>query len=112
MANKYEWTIHVLDVHPTEDELSNVVYNLHWRLTATSDELDPEGNAYKSSSIGTQVIGSPDPDHFTSFDDLTKSEVEGWLESSELDIDLIKSSLDNQIKQLITPTSISKNAPW
>jgi hypothetical protein len=60
MANTYAWTINKLDVRPTQDSLSDVVYNIHWTYTATSDQLDKEGNAYSTSLIGTSPVGEPD----------------------------------------------------
>ena len=29
MANTYAWTINKLDVRPTQDSLSDIVYNIH-----------------------------------------------------------------------------------
>ena len=112
MANTYNWTIHNLDVYPNQDTLSDVVYNIHWRLTAVSDQEEHEGTYYTSSSIGTQIVANPDSENFTAFEDLTKKQVVGWLENSELDIDAIKKSLDAQIVEKITPTSVSKTPQW
>ena len=112
MANTYTWKINALDVHPTEDNLSNVVYNIHWGLIATSDQTDADGNAYTADSIGTQTVGAPNADGFTAFDDLTQEIVETWLEASDLDVDAIKAGLDAQITENITPTSETKNVPW
>ena len=99
-------------VYPNQDTLQNVVYNIHWRLTAVSDQEEHEGAYYTASSIGTQIVANPDSENFTAFEDLTKTQVVGWLEASDLDIDSIKSSLDAQIVEKITPTSVSKTPQW
>ena len=112
MANTYTWTINALDVHPIEDALTDVVYNVHWGMTATSDQTDSDGNFYSTNAIGTQTIAAPVTDTFTPFDDLTLEIVEGWLEASDLDVDAIKAGLDAQIVEKITPTSESKSVPW
>jgi len=112
MANTYSWTINGLDTYPLVDSLSDVVYNIHWGLTATSDQTDSDGNAYTASAIGTQVVEDANPDSFTVFGDLTQADVEGWLEASDLDIESIKASLDKQVEDQITPISVTKNAPW
>jgi hypothetical protein len=112
MANTYNWQINALDTNPTQGDLTDVVYNIHWTLTATSEQVDSEGNAYTAESIGTQSISNPEGESFTAFEDLTQEIVEGWLESSELDVEAIKSSLDYQITEAITPTSVTKNVPW
>ena len=112
MPNTYSWTINALDTYPTQDSLTDVVYNIHWGLTATSDQIDADGNAYTATSIGTQIVAVPDADDYTAFSDLTQALVEAWLEASELDVDAIKADLDTQILEKITPTSVTKNAPW
>ena len=111
MPNTYSWKINALDTYPTQDSLADVVYNIHWGLTATSDQNDAEGNAYTANSIGTQTIAAPDADDFTSFDDLTQTIVEAWLEASDLDVTAIKASLDAQITEKITPTSVTRQIP-
>ena len=111
MANTYSWTINALDTYPTQDSLTDVVYNIHWALTATSDQTDDEGVAYSATSIGTQTVGAPDADSFTAFDSLTQEIVEGWLESSDMDIESMKDSLDSQLLEKITPTSVTLSLP-
>ena len=112
MANTYSWQINALDTYPSQEDLTNVVYNVHWGLTATSDQTDTDGNAYTATSIGTQTAAAPDTDNYTAFDDLTQEIVEGWLEASDLDVDAIKAGLDAQITENITPTSVTKGTPW
>lgn len=112
MANTYTWQINALDTNPTQGDLADVVYNIHWGLTATSDQTDADGNAYAATSIGTQTVAAPDSESFTAFADLTQSEVEGWLEDSDLDVEAIKEGLDSQITEAITPTSVTRSAPW
>jgi len=111
MPNTYSWTINALDTYPTQDSLTDVVYNIHWGLTATSDQNDADGNAYTANSIGTQTVAAPDAEDYTDFDDLTQAIVEGWLEASDLDVTAIKASLDAQITEKITPTSVTKQLP-
>ena len=111
MANTYSWTINKLDVHPTEDSLTDVVYNVHYTYIATSDQIDPDGNNYTADIIGTVIVGSPDPDDYTEFNDLVKSDVVGWIEP-ELDVDGMQDDLDAVIAEKITPTSEAKDVPW
>jgi len=111
MANTYSWSINALDTYPSQDSLTDVVYNIHWGLTATSDQNDAAGNAYTVNSIGTQTVAAPDADDYTAFDDLTQTIVEGWLEASDLDVDALKAGLDAQLVEKITPTSVTKQLP-
>lgn len=111
MANTYAWTINKLDVRPNQDSLSDVVYNIHWTYTATSDQTDPEGNAYTASAIGTSPVGDPNPENFTAFADITKSQVEGWL-AMDGSIANINDHVDTMIEEQITPASEAKDVPW
>jgi hypothetical protein len=111
MANTYSWTINALDTYPTQDSLADVVYNIHWGLTAESDQTDADGNAYTANSIGTQAVAAADADDYTAFEDLTQEVVEAWLEASDLDVEAIKEGLDTQIVEKITPTSVTKQLP-
>ncbi len=111
MANTYSWQINALDTYPSQEDLADVVYNVHWGLTATSDQTDADGNAYALNSIGTQTVTAPDADDYTAFEDLTQEIVEAWLEASDLDVDAIKAGLDAQIEEKITPTSVTKQLP-
>jgi len=44
MANTYTWDCKTVDVYPNHDGHSDVVYVVHWRLNAESDQQDSEGN--------------------------------------------------------------------
>jgi len=111
MANTYSWQINALDTYPSQEDLTDVVYNIHWGLTAASDQTDVDGNAYTANSIGTQTVAAPDADDYTAFEDLTQEIVEAWLEASDLDVEAIKEGLDAQIVEKITPTSVTKQLP-
>lgn len=101
----YSWNCKTVDVYPTQDSLSNVVYNVHWRLTGTKDEKS-------ATSIGTEAISSDniDPDTFVAFDDLTNTIITGWVESSmgTERVQEIKDSINAQLQELITPTTETK----
>ena len=112
MANTYNWKINALDTNPIQGELADVVYNIHWELTATSEKTAEDGNPYTASYIGVQIVPAPTGEDFTAFEDLTQEIVEAWLEASDLDVKAIKDNLDAQIEEKITPTSVTKSAPW
>ena len=109
MATVITWDCKTVDVYPTDQTYTDVVYNVHWRATGTSSELDPAGNAYSATSIGTQVLNTSDITDFTPIEDLTNAEVEAWTKSAmgSESVTGIEENLDNQIALLITPTSIT-----
>jgi hypothetical protein len=81
MANTYSWNCKTVDCYPTFDDETDVVYNIHWRLTATSSDVDAEGNPYVASVYGTQSISTDDIENFIPFADLTNTIVTSNIES-------------------------------
>ena len=111
MAIGYTWDVSTVDTYPTKNSKSDVVYNVHWRLTATDDtNKDSDGNNWTATSYGSQGVDTSDLSSFTAFADLTASNVQGWVEAA-LTADTVtamKTALDAQIAEKITPTSVTK----
>ena len=111
MAIGYTWDVSTVDTYPTLESNADVVYNVHWRLTAEDDaNQDADGNNWTATSYGTQSVDTSDLSSFTAFADLSASDVQGWVETamgSDAVKDL-KAGLDAQIALLITPTSVTK----
>jgi hypothetical protein len=106
MANTYNLNIVKLDVKVLDNDLSDVVYIVHWKYTATTeDEL------FTSTMSGIASVASPDPENFIPFEDLTQGQVEGWVESA-VDLEKFRSALDNIILEKQTPTTELKDVPW
>ena len=111
MAISYAWDVKTVDTYPTKDSKSDVVYNVHWRLTATDDtNNDADGNSLTATVYGSQGLDTSDLSSFTAFADLTASDVQGWVETA-LTADTVndmKDNLDSIIEKLVTPTSVQK----
>jgi hypothetical protein len=108
MANTKKWVIAALDCKPTEGELTNVVFIVHWRKTATEVVDD---KTYTTDMYGACNISTPDAESFTAFEDLTEEGVVAWLEAT-LDVAAIDSALDAQIDFQKNPPVVTKKAPW
>jgi len=111
MAIGYTWNVSTVDTYPTLDGNTDVVYNVHWRLNAEDDaNQDADGNNWTASSYGTQSVDTSDLSSFTSFADLTSSDVQGWVEAAmgEEAVTALKAGLDAQIEAKINPTSVTK----
>ena len=109
MATTYDWNCKTVDCYPTDQSYTDVVYNVHWIVTGTSDTLDPDGNAYTATSIGTQAISTDDITDFTPFDDLTNADVVAWTkEAMGADqVTALETNIQSQIDSEITPTSVT-----
>ena len=118
MAISYTWDVKTCDTYPSHTDSqdpvnteSDVVYNVHWRLTAEDDaNQDAEGNNWTASVYGTQNLDVDDLSSFTAFADLTASDVQGWVETAMGSdaVTALKTGLDADIAGKITPTSVQK----
>ena len=111
MAISYAWDVKTVDTYPTKDSKSDVVYNVHWRLTATDDtNNDAEGEPQTASSYGSQSLDTEDLKKFTEFNKLKLTQVEAWVIAAmgEEAVTELKTNLDAAIAEKITPTSVQK----
>ena len=100
MPNTYSWNIVAVDRRPTDGDLSDVIYNVHWRYTADN------GNDVTATIIGTQSVDAPDSENFIAYADVTEANVISWIEP-KMDLTEMQSNLDAQIAEKVTPTSIT-----
>jgi hypothetical protein len=111
MAISYAWDVKTVDTYPTKDSKSDVVYNVHWRLTATDDaNNDADGNPQTASVYGSQGLDTSDLSSFIAFASLDAAKVQSWVEAA-LTADSVtemKTSLDAAIAEKVTPTSVQK----
>ena len=111
MAISYAWDVSTVDTYPTKDSNSDVVYNVHWRLTATDGtNKDAGGNNWTATVHGAEGLDTDSISSFVAFASLDAAKVQGWVEAS-LTADTVtamKASLKAQIAEKITPTSVQK----
>ena len=105
--NSYTWNITQLDCYPNAEGQTNLVFNVHWNVTASD-------GTYTANTYGVQpliyVAGSP----FIPFANLTQAEVIGWIQSAmgNEKITAIQTNLDNIILNLLNPPIVSPKLPW
>ena len=107
MAISYNWDVSTVDVYPTDEGQTDVIYNVHWQLNATDTQVDAEGNPYTASVYGTQSLDTSDLSDFIDFDSVTSAEVQGWVESAmgAEQVQSLKDNLDANIAGQINPTA-------
>ena len=105
----YDWNCKTVDAYPQDGDYSDLVYNVHWRTTGVSDQLDPDGLAYSATIMGTQSLDVSDVTDFIPFEDLTNEIVVGWTKSAlgEEQVASIEANITAQIEQIIKPTSVT-----
>lgn len=105
----YDWNCRTVDAYPSVGRLKDVVYNVHWRVTGLSEELDIQGNPYQATNIGTQTLNTEDIKDFIPVDELTNDQVTEWvkLAMGKEVVSRVEENIKNQIDNLITPKSIT-----
>ena len=105
----YDWNCKTVDIYPQDGEYADVVYNVHWIVTGTSDELNPEGVAYSATNIGTQILNVSDITDFIPFEDLTNDVVVEWTRQAmgEEQVTQIEAGIASEIEGKINPTSVT-----
>jgi hypothetical protein len=100
-----DWSIGALDCRVQEDGLSDVVYQCHWRCSATED-------GYSASVYSTCSVPGPNPASFTPYNQLTQAEVLGWIWANGVDKDATEAAVQQQIELQKNPVVVSPPLPW
>jgi len=105
----YNWNCKTVDCYPEQNNEADVVYNVHWIVTGTSDQLDPQGSPYSATNIGTQTLDTSQITTFIPFDQLTNDEVVAWTKGAMGDegVAAVEKSIQDQIDNLIAPKSVT-----
>ena len=103
MANTYTWDCKTVDTYPTHNEQTDVVYNVHWRVTGSD-------GTNEATHIGTQVLSTEDITDFMAFDSIRHSNIIEWTkaELGEERVTEIQAALDATLVELATPTSVTR----
>ena len=106
MAITYTWNCTTVDTYPTKSDQTDVIFNVHWRLNGVDDTEDKNvGDSYGVVSLDTEDLST-----FTAFADITEANVISWVEAAlgEDQVTALKTSIDAQIAEKITPTVVTK----
>lgn len=107
MAITYTWNVVQMEAYPEKDGLTDVVFTVHWNLTA----IDGEYTGYAYGSIGVNLDPSAP---YTPYADLTQDQVVGWVKDS-LGAEQVASYEANvlaQIENKKNPTVVTPPLPW
>jgi hypothetical protein len=97
MVNTFLWEFEDLTAYPTHTDdngitKSNVIFRINWKLSLTDGT-----NTVKRMSICNLDVS--DLSSFTSYESLTKTDLESWVQASigEERLSRTKASLENQL---------------
>ena len=109
MANTYVWKI----VDLNRDVSDNFAHTAHYTVTAISDQVDSESNAYNSGAYGS--ISLDRPKTLVSFDDLTEADIVAAVQAKigAEKVTAMQEQLAARITEQVTPTQASgKPSGW
>lgn len=106
-----EWHIAALETAPSEDGLTDVVKIGHW--TASATEIDGT-DTYTASCYGSVGFGTPDPDAFVDYPNITEAEAIEWVKETlgTEQVTAIGQNLLDQIANQKNPPIVTLPLPW
>jgi hypothetical protein len=69
----FNWTISATERAVALGELSDVIQVIHWRYKGTNED------GLTAEIYGAAVLGEPDPQNFTPYNQVTQAAAESWL---------------------------------
>lgn len=102
------WNISAMDCYVQQDNLSDVVYTVHWQCTDTQviDGKEYSGRVYATCSL-------PAPEGtFIAYNDLTQDIVLDWIWANGVDKAATEAAVDAQIQAAAHPVVTSPPLPW
>ena len=107
MAITNTWGVVQMDAYPAHDGETDVVFQVHWTLTAT----DGTYTGYVYGSVGVSLDpASP----FTPYADLTEAQVIGWVQAAmgTEQVDAYEANVAQQIADQVNPPVVTPPLPW
>lgn len=107
MAITNTWAVQQMDCYPEEDGETDVVFNVHWTLSATD-------GTYNGSVYGAQIVSLDPAAPFTPYADLTEAQVIGWVQAAmgTEQVDAYEANVAQQIADQANPPVVTPPLPW
>ena len=107
MAIINTWNVVSMDSYPEKDGETDVVFTVHWTLTATDGTYN--GSVYGSVGVNLDSTGA-----FTPYADLTLDKTVGWVKESlgAEQVAEYEAGVIAQIEAQINPTVVVLPLPW
>lgn len=110
MTRETTWTIRELICYPEEAGQTDVVTKVKWYGYVKYDNTDT-GVGYKAERQGTVDVTYQEGDPFTSYDNLTESQVWGWVDAV-IDRPALEVEMNAEVDGMITPSTTEPPLPW
>ena len=104
----FNWSIVSLSSYPQKDEQTNVVFEVNWQCSATTDEVSGL-QVLSGNSNGTVPVTYEPGTPFTPYSALTEEQIWGWI-NPQIDREEIESNLQSMIDS--EQTIQKQPLPW
>ena len=101
----YKWIFSAFDCKVSEEGMQDVVTTVHWMYNGTNED------GISAEVYGAQSVGTPTPDAFTPYPELSEEQVIEWMESA-IDMEAMNANIDSRIEAIIKPVNVTLQAPW
>jgi hypothetical protein len=105
MSATITWVVTSMDCYPTADNETDVVFNVHWSCNGVQD-------TYSASVYNTQQVTVDSSEPFTPYNQLTETQVLGWVWASGVDRAATEAAVQQQIDNQINPPVVTPPLPW
>jgi len=107
MAITNTWAVVQMDCYPELDGDTDVVFTVHWTLSATDGTYN--GSVYGTVGV-TYEAGTP----YTPYADLTEAQVIGWVQTAlgEEQVAAYEANVAQQINDQVAPQVVTPPLPW
>lgn len=102
------WNVVQMDAYPEYDGQADVVFTVHWTLTAD------DGEGHTGYVYGTQGVTLDEGSTFTPYADLTLDQVLGWVFNAmgAEQVAAYEANVAQQIENEINPPVVTPPLPW
>ena len=104
MTTQITWSITAMDCSTTEQNPDTVIV-CHWTCSGTD-------GTYSSSVYSTCAVPAPSGGSFTPYNQLTQSQVLGWIWANGVDQTATEAAVAQQITNLQNPPVVTPALPW
>ena len=109
MSATITWTVTAMDCYPQADGQTDVVFTVHWTC---SGQQTASGQVYTGSVYSTCAVPAPTGSAFTPYDQLTETQVLGWIWANGVDKAATEAAVAQQIANQINPPVVTPPLPW
>lgn len=100
----FNWQIDSMPSYPDVDNHADVVFQVNWSCKAVD-------GTFTASSFGSVPVAYQAGSPFTPYDQLTQSQVWGWI-NPDLDKPAIEANLQQLIDEQKLPKTVTPPLPW